>query len=59
MVYTCENCGFSFSRAGEATECPSCEKTNIRPATKVEAQKLKKVLEQEKQILRNKEESFL
>ena len=55
MTYACEDCGFLFYRAGEVKECPSCEKNNIRSATEEEAQRLQKLLEQGKPILRDKE----
>lgn len=59
MTYACETCGFLFYRAGAVTECPSCEKNHIRSATKEEAQRLQKHLEQEKRALRAKEEQTL
>ncbi|MGI6685975.1 MAG: hypothetical protein ACOX47_11010 [Bacillota bacterium] len=58
MIYTCEDCGFLFYRAGEVKECPSCEKIHIRFATKEEIQKLQKPLEQGKPTLRVKEEQM-
>jgi len=45
MIYTCEDCGFLFSRVGEVDECPSCEGKHIRPATDKEAEWLNKTLD--------------
>ncbi|PHV71531.1 hypothetical protein CS063_04825 [Sporanaerobium hydrogeniformans] len=51
-----EDGGFLFRRAGEAKECPYCEKNHIRLATEEETGRLEKLLEQGKPILRIKEE---
>ena len=48
MTYACEDCGFLFCRTGAVEECPFCEKNHIRSATKEEAGRLQKLLEQEK-----------
>lgn len=32
MVYTCDNCGFIFSRSTETEQCPDCGKFAVRPA---------------------------
>ena len=48
MTYACEDCGFLFCRVGEVKECPSCDKNHIRSASKEEAQRLQKLLEQGK-----------
>lgn len=32
MVFTCENCGFIFSRSEETEQCPDCGKFTVRPA---------------------------
>jgi Zn-finger protein len=48
MIYTCEDCGFIFSRMGEVKECPSCEKIHIRSATSKETKRLLEILEQGK-----------
>jgi len=36
MVFTCDNCGFIFSRSDEAEQCPDCGKFAVRPATEDE-----------------------
>lgn len=36
MVFTCDNCGFIFSRTGETDQCPDCGKHMVRPANEVE-----------------------
>lgn len=59
VTYACEDCGFLFYRAGEVKECPSCDKNHIRSATKEEAERLQKLLEQGKPTLRIKEEQTL
>lgn len=46
MIYICEDCGFFFCRAGQIDECPSCEKSHIRPATAEEIRDLWMHLEQ-------------
>ncbi len=32
MVFTCDNCGFIFSRSDETDQCPDCGKHLVRPA---------------------------
>lgn len=32
MVFTCDNCGFIFSRTAETEQCPDCGKYAVRPA---------------------------
>ncbi len=32
MVFTCDNCGFIFSRSDETDQCPDCGKHMVRPA---------------------------
>lgn len=32
MVFTCDNCGFIFSRSTETEQCPDCGKFAVRPA---------------------------
>lgn len=51
MTYACEDCSFLFCRTGEVKECPSCEKNNIRSATKEETQMVQKLLGQGKPTL--------
>ena len=51
MTYACEDCGFLFCRVGAVKECPSCEKSHIRPATEEEIGMLEKLLEQGKTSL--------
>lgn len=36
MIYTCDNCGFVFSRGEETEQCPDCGKYEIRPANEME-----------------------
>lgn len=36
MVFTCDNCGFIFSRSTETEQCPDCGKFAVRPATEDE-----------------------
>lgn len=36
MVYSCDNCGFIFSRSEEPEQCPDCGKYEVRPANEVE-----------------------
>lgn len=36
MVFTCDNCGFIFSRTAETEQCPDCGKFAVRPATEDE-----------------------
>ena len=38
MIFTCDNCGFIFSRSEETEQCPDCGKFNrIRIATSGES----------------------
>lgn len=36
MVFTCDNCGFIFSRTEETDQCPDCGKHMVRPADEFE-----------------------
>lgn len=36
MVFTCDNCGFIFSRTEETDQCPDCGKHTVRPANEAE-----------------------
>lgn len=36
MIYTCDNCGFIFSRSEETEQCPDCGKYEVRPANEAE-----------------------
>ena len=36
MVFTCDNCGFIFSRTEETDQCPDCGKHMVRPADETE-----------------------
>lgn len=36
MVFTCDNCGFIFSRSMETEQCPDCGKFAVRPANEDE-----------------------
>lgn len=36
MIFTCDNCGFIFSRTTETEQCPDCGKFAVRPATEDE-----------------------
>ena len=36
MVFTCDNCGFIFSRIEETDQCPDCGKHMVRPANEAE-----------------------
>lgn len=36
MVFTCDNCGFIFSRTEETDQCPDCGKHMVRPADEAE-----------------------
>lgn len=36
MIFTCDNCGFIFSRTEETDQCPDCGKHMIRPANEAE-----------------------
>ena len=36
MIFTCDNCGFMFSRSEETDQCPDCGKHMARPADEEE-----------------------
>ncbi len=36
MIFTCDNCGFIFSRSEETEQCPDCGKYEVRPANESE-----------------------
>lgn len=36
MIFTCDNCGFIFSRSEETEQCPDCGKYDVRPADEAE-----------------------
>ena len=36
MIFTCDNCGFMFSRSEETEQCPDCGKYEVRPAGEAE-----------------------
>lgn len=36
MIFSCDNCGFIFSRSSKPEQCPDCGKSAVRPANKVE-----------------------
>ncbi len=36
MIFTCDNCGFMFSRSEETEQCPDCGKYEVRPANEAE-----------------------
>ena len=36
MIFTCDNCGFIFSRSEETEQCPDCGKYEVRPANEEE-----------------------
>ena len=36
MIFTCDNCGFIFSRSEETEQCPDCGKYEVRPANETE-----------------------
>jgi hypothetical protein len=59
MTYACEDCGFLFCGWERVKECPSCEKSHIRPATEEEIGMLEKLLEQGNTNLQIKEEQTL
>lgn len=41
MVFTCDNCGFIFSRTDETDQCPDCGKHMVRPANETEQDEFK------------------
>ncbi|MFV0516627.1 MAG: hypothetical protein ACK5MV_04460 [Aminipila sp.] len=45
MIYTCEDCNFTFSRVGEVDSCPFCEKKQVRAATQQEAEQVMQLME--------------
>ena len=36
MIFTCDNCGFIFSRSEETEQCPDCGKYEVRPSNEDE-----------------------
>lgn len=36
MIFTCDDCGFIFSRSEETEQCPDCGKYEVRPANEEE-----------------------
>ncbi len=38
--YTCENCGFIFTKPGECDQCPDCGKRQVRKSTAKEIEEL-------------------
>lgn len=36
LIWTCDNCGFIFSRTEETDQCPDCGKHMVRPANEAE-----------------------
>ena len=36
MIFTCDNCGFIFSRSEETEQCPDCGKYAVRKANEAE-----------------------
>lgn len=36
IIFTCDNCGFSFSQSSASEQCPDCGKSAVRPANRVE-----------------------
>ena len=42
MIYTCNECHFTFSRVGKIETCPDCGKPFIREATEKEKREYKK-----------------
>ena len=36
MIFTCDNCGFIFSRSSQPEQCPDCGKDNVRLANDAE-----------------------
>lgn len=57
MTYTCEDCGFAFSRVSDVKECPSCEGNHIRPATGEERDALQARLEKQSVPARDRREA--
>ena len=52
MIFTCDNCGFIFSRTMETDQCPDCGKHMVRPANEDEqkefAQRMAELTESER-----------
>ena len=46
MVYSCDNCGFIFSRSEEPEQCPDCGKYAVRPANETEKQEYEEHLKE-------------
>lgn len=44
MIFTCNRCGFRFTRHIEPKQCPNCGREGVRPATEVESFELAKQL---------------
>ena len=40
MIFTCDNCHYSFCDEKVPEQCPDCGKFKVRPATKAEEQDL-------------------
>lgn len=45
-LYTCDNCHFTFERAGEIESCPDCGKPNIRAAKQEEIIEFQRIREE-------------
>lgn len=56
MIYACEDCGFIFYRVSEICECPFCEKSHIRPATREESDQIQPLLKPQKRTIDVKKE---
>lgn len=52
MIFTCDNCGFMFSRGEETEQCPDCGKYEVRPANEAEqaefAQRMAELVREER-----------
>ena len=52
MIFTCDNCGFIFSRSEETEQCPDCGKYEVRPANEEEqkefAQRMAELVREER-----------
>lgn len=52
MIFTCDNCGFIFSRGEETEQCPDCGKYEVRPANEEEqkefAQRMAELVREER-----------
>lgn len=46
MVFTCDNCGFIFSRTAETEQCPDCGKYAVRPADEDEQKEFEHRMEE-------------